>query len=411
MGKLNKKKLYKYSKKFVNASNMKMLILMIPLTVLLIRGISSGEYSLSSFLDVSILISFLLLFICDALAYVITYVINAKCEDAVKLTEDYSNLTKKYCSENLVKYKGEIFPEICIAFRREEEKPFTLELKMDVEHPIYQLPKQVSDHSAELMGAHKYSTVYNNINVRINDCRQNGSTVEILYGRTTYYDSLITNRAMDFPIGGKSIREIYEPGPFLSTLSESKMSNHLGFNGFVELEDGKIIFIHRNTDVSIGKNTLANSIGASYKAMYGLDKNRHMTEETISNAIRMEIRDELKIDVPHSISLAESIFSFYRDIVEGGKPQFLFYIKLPDLTVERFEDDFQKQTKGNGQKKNEHKKVVTDGYRFEYFNLEQLNQFTFHPSEMVTTNGTKYRMMPSAVVSVLLLLKYKGKIE
>lgn len=405
---MNKKKIYKWCNKYINASNLKMTILLIPLAILLIRGIQEGEYKLSSFLDVSILVSFLLIFVCEVLANIISSVITAKCEDAVKLTEDYGRLNRKYSRENLIRYNGETFPEICLAFRKEKEPPFRLNLEVDTKYPVYELPKQIADHSKELMEAHSHSIIYNNTNVRLNDCQQNGSEVELRYGKTTYFDSLITNRAMDYPIAGKSIREIYEPGPFLSSLAESKMSNHLGFNGFVELAEGKIIFVHRTANVSIGKNTLATSIGASYKAVYGLDEKRRITRKTMANAIRMEIKDELKINIPEEIPLEESIFAFYRDIVEGGKPQFLFYVKLPYLTDVAFEEEFIKQMKDKGQKTQDHRKVVTDGTHFKYFTLEQLKEFSYQPDGMKDSDGIMYKMMPSSVVSVVLLLKYKA---
>ena len=52
---------------------------------------------------------------------------------------------------------------------------------------------------------------------------------------TTYYASLVTNRVADFYISeGISIRELYESGPWMKALCDSQLSNHLGFNGFIE---------------------------------------------------------------------------------------------------------------------------------------------------------------------------------
>ena len=75
---------------------------------------------------------------------------------------------------------------------------------------------------------------------------------------------------------GKTVftRDVYEYGPFLPKLRDEVLSNHLGFNGFVESKDGYIPFIKRNRAVSIGKSTYGNSIGASLKTKYALDENR-----------------------------------------------------------------------------------------------------------------------------------------
>lgn len=343
-----------------------------------------------------------------AVAKGISTLIVAEYEDAIKLTEDYESLNQKYCREKLIQYNGVVFPEICLAFRKMDESPFIFTFQLDTEKSVYHLPNQIAEHSTELMKAHAHSIVYNNMNVRLNHLIQNGTKIEIVYSKTTYFNSLITNRLMDYPLCEKSIREIYEPGPFLSTLSESRLSNHLGFNGFVELANGKIIFVHRNTKVSIGKNMLATSIGGSYKTVYGLDEHQCMTKETLDHAIRMEIHDELKIDVPESYRLDQSIFAFYRDIVEGGKPQFLFYIKLSDITVDDFERTFYNSMSNKKQKKKEQDEVITDGENFEYFTIDDLLLCSYAMNGITTQGGRYYCMMPSSIVSIVLLLDALG---
>lgn len=210
---------------------------------------------------------------------------------------------------------------------------------------------------------------------------------------------------MDFALpNNKTIREIYEPGPFLSRLSESKLSNHLGFNGFVETADGKIIFVLRGNSVSIGKNTLADSMGASLKAKYCLDDDRKLTVAGISNAIRQEIYDELRIQVDAHINLCETIFAFYRDIVEGGKPQFLFYYKCDELTSEQFEQMFRTDLETHHIRKDN---VVIDGTQFVYLSLSEIRQCTILPGKLILPDGeTSYAMMPSASASIVMLLEY-----
>ena len=153
---------------------------------------------------------------------------------------------------------------------------------------------------------------------------------------------------------------------------------------------------------------LATSIGGSCKAVYGLDEHQCMTKETLDHAIRMEIKDELKIDVPESYHLDQSIFAFYRDIVEGGKPQFLFYIKLSDLTVDDFERTFYNSMSDKKQKKKKQDEVITDGEKFEYFTVDDL-LCSYAMNGITTQGGRYYRMMPSSIVSIVLLLDALGK--
>ena len=72
------------------------------------------------------------------------------------------------------------------------------------------------------------------------------NTFKFVTGRTTYYNSLVTNRAMDYSLtDGISVRELLECGPMVHSLKNSSLSNHLGFNGFVESSDGSIMLVYR----------------------------------------------------------------------------------------------------------------------------------------------------------------------
>ena len=72
--------------------------------------------------------------------------------------------------------------------------------------------------------------------------------------KTSYYDSLLTNRAMGFRWpDGRSIREVYEPGPYITSLEDSKMSNHIGINGIIETIDERFIFLGNLGITQLGK--------------------------------------------------------------------------------------------------------------------------------------------------------------
>ncbi len=255
------------------------------------------------------------------------------------------------------------------------------------------------------MKAHKHSTLYNRLNIRIdNIVIQNGITY-ITYSQTYYFDSMITNRVMDYRLeNGKTIRDIYEPGPFLRPLSESKLSNHLGFNGFIELSDHKIIFVVRDKDLSIGKRTLACSISASVKTEYALNEDMLFTLEGLNKAIIGEIKDELNIDIAENEDLTKSIFGFYQDVLEGGKPHFIFYYKLNNLSSTDFLSQFELRDK-----KDEKKWKKTDGTKFIFLDIDQLTESSIFADKIVLSNNKEYRMMPLAASSVALLIKHIKK--
>ena len=113
---------------------------------------------------------------------------------------------------------------------------------------------------------------------------------------------------------------------------------------------------------------------------------------------------------PIAKELSERLGIHYydRDIVEGGKPQFLIYVKIPDLTVELFEKNFYSQMKDKVQKQQDHSKVIIDGNRFEYFTIDDLRSFSYQLGGITIHDGTFYRMMPSATASIIMFLEAIG---
>ncbi len=406
-----KRKLYFWAKKHVNSDNVKLVVLAIPLAIILIQQIAGGKFDWTEFFDVSILITFMVLVVCDGIVKIIHRKIAENTEDSAKLTDEYDKLVKKYKCTNLVKYQDVTYPEECLWMRTGK----TNIVIQDSPEKFYCLPGQVADNSKEIMEAHSASTVYNQINIRLDDIEENKDNGELVLhtSRTQFFDSLLTNRACDYVFSDRkiTIRELYEPGPFLKPLSLSKLSNHLGFNGFVMTSDTqKIPFILRKKNLSIAKNLWGTSIGASFKTMYALDHEHSFTisERSLSNAILGELQDELHITKDSAFeadNVQDSIFAFYRDLVEGGKPQFLFCLQLQDIT----EEELRGLIEGGKESKKDKKNVVTDGDKVCFFTLEQLKSAQYHVDKIVI-EGKEYRMMPSSVVSVVLLLKYmEGK--
>lgn len=385
-------------KKALLETFIRIVILIVPVTVLIFIKAKNSDLNLEDFFAVDTFVAIVFALIVESLATIIINAINKRKEDVFKLTDDYPSLVKKYSRENLFCYQGQQFPVICLYKRKYGDQPFDIQFDHSRYDRQYQLPQQVEKNSDQLMLAHKYSKVYNKLNVRLDDLFWADNTVTLVYSKTYYYDSLITNRAMDYSLSnGKTVREIYEPGPFLSSLKDSKLSNHLGYNGFLETADGKIIFVHRGKTLSIGKGTWMSSIGASLKTEYALTEKKQLTKDRLSYAIIKEIQDELYIELPENIDFTKHIIAFYRDLVEGGKPQFLFYYKLHTCTFKDFEKAFRRTY---NQKDNK-----VDGTEFLGLTLDECRMCRLTASGF-TYRGVEYKMTASAAASLAMLLDY-----
>jgi hypothetical protein len=397
--------------KKLDAENIRFVLCLLLLIIILfdqINSNSSNSFSISNFLDTTILISFLIVFLCDCLSKLLVRLIEKVSEDVNKLTVDYKKLVNRYSLDmnQMIKTRNcdpenKYIPVVCLK-RAETRQSLFFSISHQHAKKQYDLPKQVKEFSSELMNAHKTSIIYNNKNIRIDDFYDCQYGTELLYSMTTFYDSLVTNRALDYKLSNdKTIRDIYEPGPYISELKHSKLSNHLGFHGFIELSDGSIIFVERDKKLSIGKRTLGVGVEASLKTKYCLNDDHELTKERIGNAIRMEIYDELKIelDEEENENLVQNIFAFYRDLVEGGKPQFLFYYKHNN-NRKNFLQNF-----GAHIEKSDRDEAIVDGKKFFFFSIEKLRKAKIS-SESMIIDKKKYMMMPSATASVIMLIDW-----
>lgn len=408
---INKQRINKRARKFLNANVIKAAFLLVLLILILWK--SRDLITKEDILDSGVIISFLFLFVCEILAEVLARHVKRRTEDAAKLTENYEGLVKRYCVDipNMVHIPGDEvekipIPVICDVSRKISDSPFVFSLVMDEDasgNPMkYDLPTQIAQHSQEIMEAHSSSDVFDNINLRLNKLEAMMGHIELHYGYTTYYDSLLTNRAMDFEFGeNRTIRETYEPGPMINSPEQSKLSNHIGFNGFVELSDGKIIFLQRDGDLSIAKRMWSQSVGAALKTKYCLNKDHVFTEEGLGKAIAQEIKNELFLPEQKDVDYVSTIFAFYRDLVEGGKPQFLFYLKEPNMDSKAFEENFRSRLKENKEKVKKAKLI--DGTEFRYYTVEELRNAEYGMNYM-KIGKDEMRMMPSSIASIMMLL-------
>lgn len=339
-----------------------------------------------------------------------------KLEDAVKLTCDYENLALKYSNdmivydnkdaaqENLCKLRGNFgrkvrIPVIC------ECKLQNCKISIKDSTSEYELPDRIREHFDELFDVHSTSTLYNQLHIRVNDWGLKDGKFVIKTSRTTYFDSMVTNRAMDFRwSNGLTVREQFEYGLYLHTLKESKLSNHIGINGFVESSDDYIIFVKRGDKESIAKRTYDSGVGAALGARHSLDKSGEFTKSGLIDGILHAVREKLKLpeDSFEEFSLDKNLIAAYRDIVEGGKPQLLFFIrsKLEKSDIEEKLVD--------GAKKNHRKGKLLRKKNILWIHVSELDEICIL-SDKIIYHGKSYPMMPSVAASIVMLIEYLGK--
>jgi len=382
----------------------------------------------SDWFDISFFSAIILAMGFDVIVKCLSNLILNWLEDDAKLTSDYSALVRKYKQKVFCYNNANASPENIAVLKSLYTKKFndktaTIDQQKLFNFPIeyacnlsnrnieiidsdtpYTLPDEVKDRFDEIIAAHHTSVIFNQLNVRVDDWTQENNVFKIFTSRTTYFNSMVTNRAMDYKwSNGLSVRELYAYGPFFPALKESNLSNHLGFNGFVESSDGYIVFVKRGKNLSIGKGTYANSVGASLKAKYALNEDKIFNEEGLKLAMQKEIKDELKIqpDDLVSFSLEKNVIAAYRDMVEGGKPQLLFYAKSK-LNKQTIEQNFNKGRKATNSKLSP---LLEDGNQLLWIKRDELPSLCITP-EMMIYRQKAYKMVPSASACVAMLINH-----
>lgn len=430
-----KRKIYQFIDEWVTGENISAILLFIILVICVSLKRNIDKLKPTDIVDFSLIISFIILFLSKLVSNALLKPIRRVCEDAAKLSNNYEELAKKYTLSNLITIRNDFdkkensnndtrncllveliraikklaeaydikfmdfdkkknsnndtrncLPVELICARKKSEEAY--DIKFTDSLIQYELPNQIANISAHLFKVHRESDKYNSRCFRLDKITKIDNQINMRISRTSFYDSLLTNRAMDYiwP-DGRSNRDVYEPGPYISSLEDSKMSNHIGINGIIETKDEKFIFVKQDGKNSIGKNTIGTSIGTVLKAEYILKRDGSLVEGAVVKAIQEEIKEKLEIN---DIEIKkDNIVAIYRDLVEGGKPQILFYKKL--------KKEKEKDPGNNSEKIISIKKdVVMNGI--------------FKKSGISTSEGY-YSMMPSVVASIVLIKYHLEKIE
>ena len=154
------------------------------------------------------------------------------------------------------------------------------------------------------------------------------------------------------------------------------------------------------------------------------DKNYFMDEDNLKldyskleqimkdgiNAKYIPIKDELKIDAADiEFSVEKNMIAAYRDLVEGGKPQFLFAAKV-NRTHNEITQEFIKQVKEKKKKtwKNrwdKEQKELEDGEVLLWISVSELKEMAISAEGMVYRQK-EYAMMPSASAAIVMLIRW-----
>lgn len=187
----------------------------------------------------------------------------------------------------------------------------------------------IQKHYDELLLAHKTSTLTNSLKVRIDDYKVEDNKLTIDTSRTTYFDSMVTNRAMDYKFNSSipTIREMYEFDNILTDLNKSKLSNHVGINGLLITKDNYCLVFKRNRKKSISKNKLGPTVSSSMDYYKAVNEHDEFTTDGLINAVRKSLLKNVG-DLDYNLSIENNLVGLTRDLTEGGKPNFFFIFEL-----------------------------------------------------------------------------------
>lgn len=322
-------------------------------------------------------------------------------EDKTRLTTKYKLLLDRYYNldDKLVKYcsfgkknnnykylddgKVLLFPVINDADLIDKTIHFQYDGSSE-----YQLPDVVLEYQNELLSAYHMTRWDNSKLFRVKDWGIEGDIFEVKLEITNYFNTLLTNRAMDFSFNNNTtIRDWIGYSPYFPELKDSALSNYLGINGFVISMDNYVSFVHRSSSTTVGKNTLGNGISAkvNYKKIMKIGGNLY---NAFFESIGDELKKELEIDIIDTSKI--KIINAFRNVVEGGKPHFLFVynssikIKCEPHCNKPCKEEHEKGKKniGNGRVicKN---KNIRDGKKIEWIKVELLEKAIITPDMMI----------------------------
>ncbi len=307
-------------------------------------------FDLDEYLDITVFTAAIAILLIDFFIVTIINFVSVKKEDSLKTTDDYKSLIKKYPLDKkygyFYEFKNTKLDKIPSKVRRKfyeddddfnfnEDQVFPIrkladckckEISLRDREEIFQMEESLKENLNILKDVHKNSNIYNNKCIRLDDVTELEDKVILKTSRTSYFDFCASNRMIDYVHKNKrTIRDDLLYGPLFPSLSESPLSNLLGFNCSVVTSDGYLIFIKRGSNVSIEKDKLGLGVQASVKYMYthAEEGKKIIDIEDIYRSVEMEFVDELGVSLHSPEKIGKNLVDVYYDYVEG-KPQLYF---------------------------------------------------------------------------------------
>jgi len=194
-----------------------------------------------------------------------------------------------------------------------------------------------------LYEAHSSSSKENVKTIRLDDIEKINDKEYVFHlSRSNYFNHLVTNRVIDFPLsGGLTARTFCEYGPDINELKNSKLSNHIGINALVFFNDEKegehILFPQRKKDSTITKNGVTASIAS--RLLFPKGKETIDEQFLFNDCIYDLLEKRLDIDLS-KIGKENIVISFLgigQNIYEGGKPQMYFSVFLKGVNLSNYQ--------------------------------------------------------------------------
>ena len=233
---------------------------------------------------------------------------------------------------------------------------------VDNNEKFFELDEFIQGSYAQIFSAHSNSAKQNFDTIRLD--HYDPDTKTFYLSRSTYFNHLVTNRALDFKLfEDVSLRTVFEYGPRISPLEHSKMSNHIGINALVFLSDGRLLIPRRKTSATISKNKITSSIAIMLSFPAEFKNNPREAAITADYLLRDNIfknlsdRVKLSGDDVKKDQTDITFLGFGQNIYEGGKPQFYFAVTLNNIDTPTY---FKKRAEYIAEQKRLGKKEVLD---------------------------------------------------
>ena len=248
-----------------------------------------------------------------------------------------------------------------------------LKITVKDEDKVKELPDLLVNILGQVMTAHKFSKTTNSETIRLKDFSFDRETNELKLEteRSTYYNMLATNRCMDYDIDGMTLRDIYEYRPKISPLIDSELGNQIGINGVIITKDGYLLVEKRDKNKSTWKNKFGQPISLALKVLdFFKEGETILKDDTLEEKFISMLKKTLKTnyglvgDDLKEISMSKNFMGIARDLLEGGKPNFYFYVEL-NLDSKQTAIKMQKHASLNVNVYDENKKIIEEPLKAE----------------------------------------------